>query len=51
MKVQAAVAKACQVMEEKFMAAAAARCRAILATAETAVGEAGVEQSGGSLSK
>ena len=44
-------AEACQVMEEELTAVAAARCRAILATVETAVEEAGTEEDSGSPSK
>ena len=50
-KVWAEEAKAHQIMEEELAAAAAARCRAILATAETVAEEAGMEQDSGSPSK
>ena len=43
-KAQAVEAEACWVVEEKVTAAAAARCRDILAVAETVAEEAGMEQ-------
>ena len=50
-KVWAEEAKAHWVTEEELVAAAVARCRAILATVETVAEEAGMEQDGGSPSK